>query len=49
MVRGSDHGRGKRFFLLSHKNKTVHITNLNLVPKLRVNEATGPSYMPSWC
>jgi len=42
IVWGSDHGRGKRFFLLPHKKKPVQITNLNLVPKLRMNEATGP-------
>ena len=49
MVWGLDYGRGKGFFLLPHKKKTVQITNLDLVPKLRMNEATGPSYMPSWC
>jgi len=42
MVWGSDHGRGQRLFLLPHKKKTVQITNLSLVPKLKMIEATGP-------
>jgi len=34
---------------LPHKKKIVQITDLYLVPKLRMIEATGLLYMASWC
>ena len=46
MMWGSNHGRDKRFFLLPHKKKTVQIANFILVPKLRINETTGPLRCP---